>query len=114
VAGREGIFRRVAQNGVAEGFLFFTRERVESGGATGRSGGVGSKVALFGPHRLDAASHELSQAHERVVGERQGEGVVGGGRMVQTPVVEQEQASFGLEGKVGGLHDTIRVEGGEV
>ena len=65
---------------MADGFLFFATEEAESAGAGVPPGGVGSMIALLGPHLMDAASHELSQAPERVGGRRHREGVVGGGR----------------------------------
>jgi len=107
VVGPGGNFHRAAQNHVAQGFLFLATERAESGGTRGQPGRVGSKVALMDPHLIDATSHELSQAPERVGGKRHGEGVVEGGRMVQTPVVEHDQVRFGLEGRVDRLHDTV-------
>jgi len=76
VVGPGGIFRQVVQYGIAKGLLFLATKRAESGGARGRPGGVGGKGALLGPHLMDIASHELPQTHERIEGERQGEGIV--------------------------------------
>ena len=50
---------------------------------------------------MDAASHELSQHHERVRGEREGEGVVGGDWREGAPVFEHEGARLPLESGVG-------------
>ena len=107
LGGPGAIFRGTANNGVAEGFLFFATKLAVSGGARGRSGRVGTKVALLGPHLMDEASHKLPQAHEWVWGARQGKTVVPAGRMLQTPVVKHEQLSFPLCGRVYCLHDII-------
>ena len=50
---------------------------------------------------MDAASHELSQPYERVRGEREGEGVIGGDRREGAPVFEHDGASFPLKSAVG-------------
>jgi len=51
---------------VAQGFLFFTTEGTELGGASRRPGAVGSEAALLGPYLMDLASNVLLQALELV------------------------------------------------
>ena len=49
-----------------------------------------SQVALLGPHLVDVASHELTQPHERMRGEREREGVVAGDRGKGAPVFDHK------------------------
>ena len=65
---------------MAERLLFVSAQRAELGGRSIEPGGMRGKVALLGPHLMDVASHEITQPHERMRGEREGKGVVGGDR----------------------------------
>ena len=81
---------QAAEDGMAERLLFVSAQRAEPRGRWVEPGGMGGQVALLGPHLMDAASHELSQPHEWMRGERQGEGVVGGNRGEGAPVLNHE------------------------
>ena len=66
VAQPGGGFGRAAEDGVAERLFFVSAQGTELRGRTVELGGMRSQVALLGPHLMDAASHELTQPHERV------------------------------------------------
>ena len=50
-------------------------------------GGVSGQVTFSQPHLMDPACNKLVQAHERVRGESQRVGVVGGGGQIFCPSV---------------------------
>ena len=105
---------RAAENGVAKHLLFVSAERAESRGRSVKPGGVGGKIALLGPHLVDATSHELSQAHKRVRGEREGEGIVCRYGGEGPPMVEHEGASFPLKSAIRSGHGGVIRERREV
>ena len=98
---------RAAEDGVAECLFFVSAQGAELGGRSVEPGGMRSQVALLGPHLMDTASHELTQPHERVRGEREGKGVVNGDRGKGAPVFDHECASLPLEGTVGSRHSGV-------
>ena len=51
---------------------------------------------------MDAASHELSEPHERMRRERGGDSVIDRNQRKGAPVFEHEGASFPLKSAVGG------------
>ena len=55
-----------ARNGMAERFGLVTTKEAKRGVISVQPGVVGSKVAFLRSHLMDAACHELPQAHERV------------------------------------------------
>ena len=90
VAQPGGGFGRATEDGVAECLLFVSAQGAELRGRSIEPGGMRSQVALLGPHLMDAASHELTQPHERMGGEREGKGVVAGDRGKGAPVFDHE------------------------
>ena len=98
---------RAAQDGIAERLLFVSAQGAELRGRLVEPGGMGGPVALLGSHLMDAASHELSQPHEWMRGEREGKGIGGGNRGEGAPVFEHEAASFPLESAVGSRHGGV-------
>ena len=109
-----GSFGRAAVDGVAKRLLFVSAQGAELRGRRITPGGVGGEVALLGTQLMDAASHELTQAHERVGGEREREGVVGGDREDGAPVFKHEGAGLPLKSAVGSCHGGVVRERGEV
>ena len=81
---------RAAEDGVAERLFFGSAQGAELRGRSVEPGGMRSQVALLGPHLMDVASHELTQSHERMRGEREGEGIVDGDRGKGAPVFDHE------------------------
>ena len=81
---------RAAEDGVAERLLFVSAHGAELRGRCIEPEGMRGQVTLLGPHLMDVASHELSQPHERVRGEREGKGVVDGDRGKGAPVLDHE------------------------
>ena len=81
---------RAAEDGVAERLFFVSAQGAELRGRSVEQGGMRSQVALLGPHLMDAASHELTQPHERVRGDGEGKGVVDGDREKGAPVIDHE------------------------
>ena len=85
-----GGFGRASEDGVAERLLFVSAQGAELRGRIVEPGRMCSQVALLGPHLMDAASHEPTQPHERVWGEREGKGVVDGDRGKGAPVFDHQ------------------------
>ena len=90
VAEPGGGLGRAAEDGVAERLFFVSAQGAELRGRSVEPGWMRGQVALLGPHLMDAASHELTQPHERVRGERERKGVVHGDRGKGAPVFEHE------------------------
>ena len=51
---------------MAERLGLISTKGAEHGFVSIKPGGVGGQVTFLGAHRMDAARHKLSQAHERV------------------------------------------------
>ena len=83
-------FGRAAEDGVAERLFFVSAQGAELRGRSVEPGGMRGQVAFLGPHLMDAASHELTQPHGRVRGEREGQGVVDGDQGEGAPVFDHE------------------------
>ena len=90
VAKPGGGLGRAAEDGVAERLLFVSAQGAELRGRSIEPGGMRGQVALLGPHLMDVASHELTQPHERMRGERGGKGVVAWDRGKGAPVFDYE------------------------
>ena len=90
VAKPGGGFSRAAEDGVAEHLFFVSVQGAELRARSVEPGGMRSQVAFLGPHLMAAASHEFTQPHERVRGEREGKGVVDGDRGKGAPVFDDE------------------------
>ena len=95
---------RAVEDGMAEGLLFVSTQGAELRGRWVEPGGMCGQVALLGPHLMDAASHELSQPHKWMRGEREGKGVIGRDRGEGASVFNHKQASFPLKSAVGSRH----------
>ena len=90
MAKQGGGLGRAAEDGVAERPLFVSAQGAEPRGRSIEPGGMRGQVALLGPHLMDAASHELTQPHERMRGEREGKGVVAGDQGKGAPVFDHK------------------------
>jgi len=69
---------------------------------------VGREIALGGAHLVDPPGHELPLAHKGVWGQAGGMAVVGGGRGVGGPVLEQPVHCPGSQGVVGVCYELGR------
>ena len=92
------------QDGVFERFSVRTAAGKRGVGVFRPPGGVGGKVALVGPHLMEASCNELVQAHKGVGVEAAGVSVVVGGGVEGVPFTYHEELGADLQGLVSARH----------